>query len=317
MLASKERNYHSLDEYFDYIAETTGYPRIYKEFSNDFIYSDELKIHMDLLVHDKPAPTVVFIPGTALYAMCYAEFLYKLHQRGYNVIGFDPRGHGRSEGTRGDYSVEELMRDAQNVVSYAIHRFGDNVSLMGSSQGGIVAFYIAAKDSRIKGVTCQNFADLTSEASNKLTRFPRLSKYLKPLMIRLGGLAADTPVPVNIYLDLDSIEVKYFGTAKKFMNMDPLALHTVSFRALQSLASTPLPCAIEDINIPVMVFQGDADSIFSLDFTKEIYDKLTCKKRFSVFPGATHAIMIDEADTIVGPIAKWLEEIHEPVMVEQ
>lgn len=314
MLSSKERDYHSLDEYFDYIAETTGYPRIHKEFNNDFIYSDEIRIHLDLLVHDKNTPTVVFMPGTSLYAMCYAEFMYKLHQRGYNVIGFDPRGHGRSEGTRGDYSVEELMRDAQNVISYAIHRFGENVSLMGSSQGGIVAFYLAAKDSRLKGVTCQNFADLTSEASHKLTRFPRLSKYMKPLMLRMGGLAPDTPIPVNIYLDLDSIEVKYFGTAKKFMNIDPLALHSVSFRALQSLASTPLSCAIEDITTPVMVFQGDEDSIFSLDFTQEIYDKLTCKKRFDVFPGANHAIMIDETDTILDPIVNWLEEIHAPVL---
>lgn len=315
MLASKERHYYSLDEYFDFIADTTGYPRLHKEFKNDFIYSDGLRLHIDYMECGKDAPTVVFIPGTALYAMCYAEFLYKLHQRGYNVIGFDPRGHGRSEGNRGDYTVEELMRDAQNVVSYALHRYGDNVSLMGSSQGGIVAFYLAGKDTRIKGVVCQNFADLTSPEAGKLTRFPRLSKYLRPLIARFGNLAPDTPIPINIYLDLEGIKVKYFGDAQRFMNLDPLALHTISFRALQSLATTELPKPIEEIDVPVMVFQGTADSIFSVDFTQSIFDRLTCKKRFELFEGLNHAIMTEDSDVIMDPIVEWLELIHEPVPV--
>lgn len=315
MLASKERQYHSLEEYFDFIAETTGYPRLYKAFNTDFIYSDGIKLHIDFIEYAKDAPTVVFLPGTALYAMCYAEFLFKLSQRGYNVIGFDPRGHGRSEGARGDYSIEELMRDTQNVISYAYHRYGDNVSLMGSSQGGIVAFYLAAKDTRLKGVVCQNFADLTSPESGSLTRFPRISKYLRPLISRFGNIAPDTPIPINIYLDLEGIHVKYFENAQKFMNLDPLALHTISFRALQSLATTALPKPIEEIDIPVMVFQGTADSIFSVDFTQKLYDRLTCKKRFELFEGLNHAIMTEDTDIIMDPIVNWLEEIHDPVPV--
>lgn len=310
MLASKERHYNSLDEYFDFVATTTGFPPLHKEFDSDFIYSDGIRIHLDILEYSKDAPTVVFMPGTALYSMCYAEFLYKLGEQGFNVVGLDPRGHGRSEGARGDYTVEELLRDAQNAISYAIHRYGDNVSFMGSSQGGIVGFYLAARDTRLKGVVCQNFADLTSPATNNLTRFPRISRYLKPLLLNFGSLAPDTPIPINIYLDLDSIKVKYFGNAKKFMNIDPLALHTISFRALQSLAATPLSKPIGDIEVPIMVFQGDEDSIFSVDMTREIYDQLNCTKHFQVFEGFNHAIMIDGADVILSPIVNWLEDIH-------
>ncbi len=311
MIASKDRHYYSLEEYFEHIAEAFGFPQLHQHFRSDYFVSDGLQLHADVLAYDKSAPTVVFIPGTAIYALCYAEFLYKLHQRGFNVVGFDPRGHGRSEGARGDYTVEELMRDTHCAISYATTQFNNNVSLIGSSQGGIVALYMAAKDSRLKGVVCQNFADLTAPEASKLTRFPRLSKYLKPLMLNFGGIMPNTPIPINAYLDLELVKIRHFGNMRNFIDQDPLALHHVSFRALQSLASTPLPKPLNKIETPVMVFQGGDDSIFSVDFTERIYGNLCCNKRIEVFEGYDHAIMAEAPDLILDPIVQWLEEIHD------
>src|ERR1019366_1265377 len=145
MYISKDKTFNTLHEYFDHIAETLHYPRGHKYFKADWVISDGLKIHVDVYEHDPLVPTIVFIPGTAIYALCYGELLYTLGQAGYNIVGFDPRGHGQSAGIRGDYTISELMTDAENVISYAIQRFNKKVSLMGSSQGGIVALYMAAK----------------------------------------------------------------------------------------------------------------------------------------------------------------------------
>jgi pimeloyl-ACP methyl ester carboxylesterase len=311
MLASKDRHYYSIEEYFEHIADKFGFPELHHHFVSDYFVSDGLQIHVDVLVHDKNAPTIVFIPGTAIYALCYSEFLFKLHLRGFNVVGFDPRGHGRSEGARGDYTVDELMRDAHSAISYAINKFNDNVSLMGSSQGGIVSLYMAAKDSRLKGVVYQNFADLTAPDAAKLTRFPRLSKYLRPLLLNFGGVMPNTPIPIEAYLDLELVKIKHFGNMKNFVNQDPLALHHVSFRALQSLASTPLPKPLHKIEVPVMVFQGTADSIFSVEMTQNIFDQLECKKHFELFEGQDHAIIAEVPDLILPSIVNWLEGIHD------
>jgi pimeloyl-ACP methyl ester carboxylesterase len=53
------------------------------------------------------------------------------------------------------------------------------VSVMGSSQGGIVAFYLAAKDERLRSVICQNIADLSAPEAVQLSRNPLLFRYIR------------------------------------------------------------------------------------------------------------------------------------------
>lgn len=312
MLQTKDKQFKSVDDYFNYIAETLGYPPNLKDhFRSDVVFSEGIKLHIDIYEYAKEAPTVVLIPGTALYALCYADFMYQLGEQGFNVIGFDPRGHGQSEGTRGDYTITEIMRDAENVITWAVQRYNNNVSLMGSSQGGIISFYMAAKDERLKGVICQNFADLTAPETIKLARHPRLFKYLKRLLIKAGHVMPQAQLPVTGYIDLEKIPLRYFGNAKNFMESDPLTLKTISLRALQSLASTSTVKPIEEIKVPVMVFQGDADTIFPLKYTQSIFDKLTCKKKMTVYPNMTHALMHENVAEILPEIVSWLKEIHD------
>lgn len=312
MLETNGLKFKTIDDYFLYIAETLGYPHEIKEhFVSDVAFSDGLKIHLDIFEYAKEAPTVVFVPGTAIYSLCYAEFMYKLGKEGFNVVGFDPRGHGQSEGVRGDYTISEIIRDTQSVITWAINRFNSNVSLMGSSQGGIVSFYTAAIDERLKGVTCQNFADLTAPESLQLTKYPRLFKYMKKLLSKAGDILPKTQIPVTSYIDLAQIPVRYFGNAKNFIESDPLTLKSISLRALQSLATTALPKKVEEIKIPVMVFQGDADNIFPISYTQQIFHKITSKKKMTVFPNLTHALVHENADEILPEIVSWLHEIHD------
>lgn len=310
MYKSKDKTFNTLHAYFEHIAETINYPRVHEYFKTDWVISDGLKIHVDVFEYDPYAPTIVFIPGTAIYALCYGELLYKLGMSGYNVIGFDPRGHGQSEGVRGDYTISEIMKDAENVITYAINRFNNKVSLMGSSQGGIVAFYMAAKDERLNSVVCQNFADLAAPETLQLARHPRLFKYLKLLIAKAGGVIPSAQIPITAYIDLDKIPVKYFGSAKSFMESDPLALKSVSLRALQSLAHTEMAKPVDQIKVPVMVLQGTADSIFPVSYTQAIFDKLTCQKKLSLFPDRSHAVLHEDTERVVPEVIGWLHEIY-------
>lgn len=302
--------YENLIDYFEFLQTQYGYPSLHDQFYWDEIESDGIKLHLDVYEHSKKAPTIVFVPGTAIYAMCYGEWLYKLGEAGFNVIGFDPRGHGRSGGVRGDYTISEIISDARNVISYAIEKFNNKVSIMGSSQGGIISFYVAAIEDRIQSAICHTFADLANQDSVRLTRYPSLTHVLRPLLSNFGGVFSDAQIPISLYLDLDTVEVKFFGSARKFIESNPLALKSISLRALRSLAHTPLSKPVEQITTPVMVFQGTNDSIFPMDYTKKIYDNLSCKKRIHFFPGLNHALNTEDVSIILKPVLEWLREIY-------
>ena len=312
MISTKNKTFATATEYFDYMADTLGYPPYHHEFKAETVMSDGLRLHVDVYEYDKKAPTIVFVPGTAIYAMCYAEMLYKLGQSGYNVIGLDPRGHGQSEGPRGDYTIPELMNDIECTISYAIKRFNKKVSLMGSSQGGILSLYMAAKDERLDSVICQNFADLTGEDTTSLTRHPVLFKYLRILISNSGAgdLIPKAMIPMSAYIDMDSIQLRYFGNIRQFVENDPLAVKNISIRALQSLGQTAMARPASKIKVPVMVFQGDADTIFPVAYTRKLYDKLTCKKKMVVYPNMSHALMSDNVDEVLPDILGWLKEIY-------
>jgi pimeloyl-ACP methyl ester carboxylesterase len=82
------------------IAKKRRMPDFFDRFEPDRVVSGNLELHLDVIEVDRKRPTVVFMPGTNAYAVLYGEFLAALADGGYNIVGFDPRGH-RSPGCPG------------------------------------------------------------------------------------------------------------------------------------------------------------------------------------------------------------------------
>jgi pimeloyl-ACP methyl ester carboxylesterase len=184
-----------------------------------------------------------------------------------------------------------------------------DVFLAGSSQGGMVAFYTAAGNNRLRGAVCHNIADLADPDSVRLTSNPTLSRAVKPLLGPLARLLPDFPVPISLYLDLAQEKTKFFGDARKFIDQDPLALKSISLKAMASLANTPLPVAIEKIPTPIMVLHGEKDLIFPLDYVEKIYRRLPEPKRFYLAKGRPHLLLIDYVDEVLPPVEGWMREM--------
>ena len=298
------------DAYFAHLIDALGFPDILDAFERDWVLSDGLRLHLDVHTHHKDAPTVVFVPGTSVYGACYAEILFEIGRAGYNIVSLDPRGHGRSEGRRGDYTIGEIMRDVRTVVDYARSRFNARVSLMGSSQGGIVAFYLAAEGIDVDSVICQNFADLTWSETAELSRYPALARVFKPVVSGLGAVVPGVRVPVASYLDLKGIRIKYFENLHRFIHDDPFTVTHISLRAARSLTTARLARRVEEIDVPILVFQGKRDTVFPVEYTRHLYDRLTCRKAMHLYDHLNHAIMVEDVDVIKGDLIAWLDETY-------
>ena len=285
-------------------------PNILGDFVEENLTVGGTSVHLRVLKTNEDAPTVVFIPGTATYAMCYAEFLYALYRAGMNVVGLDPRGHGQSGGMRGHYTIHSIMEDAEHAINYVKQNFSGPVHLIGSSQGGITALYLATKGISVDSVVCQNIADLTAKEATKLSRFPWLGRVGKPMLKRVARIFPKARIPIHSYLALHKVRVKHFGNARRFMQEDPLALEHITLSTLAALANTDLPNPLAILSLPVLVFQGDADEIFPVTYTQRLVDAIgSSQKEFKVYPNRGHGIMVNEPEQVAQDIIQWIKEV--------
>ncbi len=314
------------ENYLDGLLDKLGLSHIKGTWEDQWIEGQAGKLYVPVFPAGPDAPTVVFIPGTSVYALCYAELLYGLMREGINVVGFDPRGQGRSGGLRGDYTIMGHVEDAKSACAYARERFGGPVFVMGSSQGGIEAFYLAATDEPVAGCICHNIADLTDDESIRLTRFgprkagkkinqgeplPRIAVLSAQAGIQtMSAVAKLFPlarIPIQTYLDLRKEPMRVFGNAWNFIAQDPHTLKAITVRAMSSIADTQLPKPVPEIKTPVMVLHSSGDNIFPEDYIIRLYEQLTCDKAIKIYPDLPHLITIEHVPEILPDIVEWIK----------
>jgi uncharacterized protein len=107
-----------------------------------------------------------------------------LHRAGANVLLFDNRGRGSSEGDRVSLGHYERL-DASAAVEYALGREPDlPLGMMGFSMGGAVAIMTAATDERVKAVVC----DSAFASQSRLVAY-HLRQYVGPFAPAIFRLA--------------------------------------------------------------------------------------------------------------------------------
>src|SRR4051812_2138074 len=82
---------------------------------------------------------VVIVHGLGEHAGRYDHVARRLNGQGFNVVGYDHRGHGRSPGARGGIeSVDDLCADLACVIDAARKEFAGPLIVLGHSLGGLV-----------------------------------------------------------------------------------------------------------------------------------------------------------------------------------
>lgn len=116
---------------------------------------DGAKLFMQQWVTENPCGTILFTHGQAEHSDCYSRLIQGFQNnpagKNWNFIGWDMRGHGKSEGLRGyAKDVEEYILDFNHFIETCLKITGVSekpVLLLAHSMGGLVqTCYLHAKD---------------------------------------------------------------------------------------------------------------------------------------------------------------------------
>ena len=107
---------------------------------------DGLALHLrewpapDFIANRAPRGSVLIVHGLGEHIGRYAHVAARLNAAGWTVIGHDQRGHGASEGGRGQLAhADSLLRDLARVVDAVRAAHPGPLVLLGHSLGGLVA----------------------------------------------------------------------------------------------------------------------------------------------------------------------------------
>lgn len=153
--------------------------------------SDGLELYGRLRSRGESAPTIVLLCGLGFHTFEYEPLAGWLAAQGVNCLSFDYRGHGRSGGPRGAWSLEDLASDARHAIDLAQQRHNGPLTLFGNSLGGMVAITVGAEDRRVSRVVASN---CPTRVADFLLTTPRRMLYM------LAKLVAP-PAPLRISVD--------------------------------------------------------------------------------------------------------------------
>jgi alpha-beta hydrolase superfamily lysophospholipase len=182
---------------------------------------------------DPPRTAIVIVHGFSASSLCpnVAALAETLHEDGFDVITYDARGHGTSEGesTLGD----DEQHDVAAAVMLARQRTSE-VVLVGASMGGIAALRYAATDADLAGVvtvSCpahwrlpRNVRGVLGAAMTRTGLGRRLTARL--CQVRVAARWTNPDPPVALVPRVRAPYAVVHGTDDRFIAVrDAIALH--------------------------------------------------------------------------------------------
>lgn len=262
--------------------------------------------------NSKNNPNIVFIPGTMTHPLFYSRFLNEICQNGYNVIGIHHLSHGKSPREIKTFTLDHMIENVKDTITYVIEKYNDNVGLMGSSQGGILSISVAGLDNRIKAVFPHNILLTSLKESITVTRFPGWFKTFYNLIIGMMKLGAkimpSKQLSMNFYLDSD----KVFSSKewKEYFYTDSIGITKYPISFLASLFASDMTHITDgSIKCPVVVFVSKGDPLFLKEYSDLVYEKIKCQDKEKVeFDINSHLIFNECVDSVIDKVVEMLNK---------
>lgn len=233
---------------------------------------------------------ILVFHGITTYSWPYGKLLAEeLAKVGFNVFGMDLRGHGLSDGTRGDYpSGERLSKDLCETLAFLKGRFS-RVVVLGHSLGVLSAVIAVNRcagnvDGLIllcMGRKVRPGAFVKPSASSALKTLLGVTLFRGSPLIeysRRGMTGRDDPL------------YNFHYTARFYAAVYGKSAWSVVRMLGRNEIDSPNLVVSGKLDIPVLVAVGDQDEIFPVDSARAFFDTLECSsKEFIIIPGGRHA----------------------------
>ena len=272
-----------------------------KTFEWNWKTSDGLEIYSRAWAPERtPKAVVCLIHGLGEHIGRYTHVGAALSKAGYALLGFDLRGHGKSEGRRGHTpGYEALMDDVAMFLEQAEAKYPKLPRfLYGHSVGGnLVLNYALRRKPKLAGVIATApWLRLAFEPSASKVLLGRMMNNILPGFTQASGLEtaalARDPQVVQAYENDPLVHDKI--SARMFVS-----IHEAGLWALSHVARFPLP---------LLLMHGEADRILSAEAARQFAAAAGKKATLKIWEGWYHEVHNEpEQGEAFKVMVQWLD----------
>lgn len=240
--------------------------------------------------------SIVLMHGLGEHSGRYRHLAQLFNELGLSVRCYDHRGHGRSQGARGDVpNGDPMLQDAQIVVEDFAARFARRPFLFGHSMGGLFAarFALAA----------------TTPLRGLILSSPALAVRMSPLQHRLLGLMLTVAPRIGVPNGLQPQYLSHDPAVVTAYRNDPLVHGKISARLLRSMLESIDYCQqhAAELNLPLLLQIAGDDHLVDASGSRRFFAQLPEGDfAFKVYASLYHEIF-NETDAAPGAdLRAWL-----------
>jgi acylglycerol lipase len=215
---------------------------------------------------------ILIFHGITAYSGPYAMIGDALSKFGYAVYGLDLRGHGLSDGDRGDYpNKERFIDDIGETISF-IKKMHKRLLILGHSLGIMTAIY--ASNYFLEEI--EGLIFLSGARTIRQGVYAKTSTFKKLKILLSSIFKPSKPV------------ISYQREGMTGLD-DPLYnfKYTLRFMKIFNLNKLSFP---EHLDIPVLLGIGEKDELFTVESARLLFNEIPSdNKKFIILPGAKHA----------------------------
>lgn len=263
--------------------------------------SDGLRLHVQWWAPGGTSGAVIaVVHGAAEHIGRHQDLAVALNREGYTVVGFDLRGHGRSDGRRLFVrSFDEYLNDTDLFLKHVRDRTGDRpLFLFAHSMGGAIAtLFVLTRPSDLDGLILSGpllkigdkFSPMTIRIAKSLGRF-------------LPRLPLDRIDPTDLSRD-ERVVRAYESDPLVHHGWIPAGTAAGGIRAIQHIERYEAR-----LQLPILLLHGTADRLADVEGSKRLHDRASSPdKTLKLYEGFFHEVLNEPGgDTALKAVLSWL-----------
>lgn len=260
---------------------------------------DGLQLRKRSWISQNEKAKVILVHGYAEHVDRYNYLGHELNHHGISLLGFDQRGHGKSEGSRAyinkfsDYTDDLAIFHDEVSSSSNVPIF-----IYGHSLGGlIVTKYVTDYQPQCQGI-------LLSAAALKV------NEDISPILQKMSGILGKL-LPRMKTIKLDSSFISRDQNVVKQYNEDPMIYSEgiPSRTGAEMLSATKsIRDSAVNFSLPVLIMHGGADQLTDPSASKTFFERCSsADKELQIYDGLYHEIMNEpERDEVIANFRTWI-----------